>query len=194
MAVRREKLQLFSMSFLDVISCGFGAVLLVFLLVASQSQRNAKVAMEERTVAFTMQLRAQRTGQSVNYIPNGRVFVVFPPRQDLEIGESYPPEWERSVSSDLSTLCLDNNVTPRGQILYGVFRGVKLDRFLIRVVLHSPLPANVDLFVRGWVTDPTRGYRDLRDAILPSSKGIIATTEELQVSEGFVIELDGIVN
>ena len=195
MAIRREKLQLFSMSFLDVISCGFGAVLLVFLLVSSQAQRNALAAMEERTVAFTLHMRAEdNNGQQSPFIPEGRVFLVHAPKPNLRIGEKYPPQWIRSPSGDLSALCLESSVTPPGSTLYGVLRGVKPNRFVFRVVLRSPPPSGTKLFVRGWVTDPTRGYQDLSEMLLPTSKGVVnVVNSELVITESAVLEFDGIV-
>lgn len=194
MAIRREKLQLFSMSFLDVISCGFGAVLLAFLLVSSQAQENAKAAMEKRTVAFTIQMWAEDpNGElSADFTAEGRVSLIFPPNAEMELGDDPPDDWIHSTS-DLSKLCLNHNVTPPGQTLYAVFRGVNPKRFIVRIVPKVPPRKGKKIFARGWVTDPTRGYRELSDCLLPSSVNVIDLDGKIEVSDDFRVEFDCVV-
>jgi len=43
MARKRRPFNVFSMSFLDVMSCGFGAVILIFLIINHESQEDADV-------------------------------------------------------------------------------------------------------------------------------------------------------
>eukprot|EP01031_Cornospumella_fuschlensis_P001702 gene1702-2125_t len=46
-AAKRREVEVFSLSFLDCICCGFGAVLLVFILTISQKQTIDKTDIEE---------------------------------------------------------------------------------------------------------------------------------------------------
>ncbi|MDP6374579.1 MAG: hypothetical protein QF921_17600 [Pseudomonadales bacterium] len=44
---RRRRLNVFSLSFLDVMSCGFGAVVLIFLIINHESEEDAKVVNKD---------------------------------------------------------------------------------------------------------------------------------------------------
>ncbi|MFV2090002.1 MAG: hypothetical protein ACC642_05055, partial [Pseudomonadales bacterium] len=50
---RRETI-IFSMSFLDVMSCGFGAVILIFLIINHASQKNAEVVNQDLLAEIRM--------------------------------------------------------------------------------------------------------------------------------------------
>ena len=47
MARRRRKMEVFSMSFLDCMSCGFGAVILFFMIINSQVIRTTDAPPQE---------------------------------------------------------------------------------------------------------------------------------------------------
>ncbi len=59
-AAKRRETEVFSLSFLDCICCGFGAVLLVFLLTVSQKQ------LVDKSVVDDVQRRVQQTKTDVN--------------------------------------------------------------------------------------------------------------------------------
>ena len=45
---RRRRLSVFSLSFLDVMSCGFGAVVLIFLIINHETEEDARVVNKDR--------------------------------------------------------------------------------------------------------------------------------------------------
>ena len=47
MARKRRKMEIFTMSFLDVMSCGFGAVILLFMIINSQVTNTTDTPPEE---------------------------------------------------------------------------------------------------------------------------------------------------
>lgn len=59
-AAKRRETEVFSLSFLDCICCGFGAVLLVFLLTVSQKQ------LVDKSVVDDVQRRVEKTKTEVN--------------------------------------------------------------------------------------------------------------------------------
>ena len=44
---RNRRFSVFSLSFLDVMSCGFGAVVLIFLIINHAAEEDAKIVNEE---------------------------------------------------------------------------------------------------------------------------------------------------
>jgi hypothetical protein len=53
MARRRSRLSAFSLSFLDIMSCGFGAVVLFFMIINNESRVRAEAAEEDRMSEVT---------------------------------------------------------------------------------------------------------------------------------------------
>ena len=45
---KRQRFNVFSLSFLDVMSCGFGAVVLIFLIINHATQEDAQVVNKDR--------------------------------------------------------------------------------------------------------------------------------------------------
>ena len=67
MARKRRSFEIFSMSFLDCISCGFGAVILLFMIINAQATR-ATDAPTQRLMAEVSKLQYEILDERKNYV------------------------------------------------------------------------------------------------------------------------------
>ena len=85
---RRRRLSVFSLSFLDVMSCGFGAVVLIFLIINHETEEDARLVNKDRLAEIRLLDYQVQNGEWDPIEQDGRRFQLIrveagtPPEQD----------------------------------------------------------------------------------------------------------------
>lgn len=176
MPIQRQEVSIFSTSFLDVISCGFGAVLLIFLMVTTQSIKQAE-EVDKQYVAIAVQLQPiDDNGKKLGGPVPGELRLIVPPNNQ-ELKDIAPSSWVHRLSKkNLSSFCKEVTVQNSSKTVFCVMRGVRVEQCAFQVRTGPPKEGIKRVLLQGWLADPIHGHTSLNQVFV--AKSSINTTQK----------------
>ncbi len=171
MPVPRRSLQIFSMSFLDVLSCGLGAILLISILVSTFAQRSATALLRQRYVILTASVEVDAPSEGEGL---AQLELLLPDSPDASLPDgplstvrgmaAYPVPRGRIPTHRVQEL----SARAPARFIYCMLRGVQARGCILRLTLASLPPDWQTVRISGWLADPVHGQRALTEVVRAS--------------------------